>query len=181
MSKLAKKPVIVPPGVVVTDQNGEIAVKGPKGELLVRVPRAVACAIEEGGVRVSTEGTSKQTRSDLGTTWSLITNAILGVTKGFTKTLDIEGVGYKAALDGETLVLSLGFVNPVRMPIPKGIAVTLEKSAITVTGIDKDAVGQFSADIRANKKPEPYKGKGIRYRGEVVARKAGKKAATAAS
>ena len=179
MSKLAKKPIQVPSGVTVALADGSVRVKGPKGELMVKIPHGIAFAAEEGGgYRVSTAGTSKQSRADTGTTWSLDRNAVQGVTEGYVKVLEVEGVGYKFAVEGDTVVLALGYVKPVRVKILPGLAVTVEKNTMTITGINKDHVGRFAAEIRALKKPEPYKGKGIHYKGEVIRRKAGKKAAT---
>jgi len=181
MSRLAKKPLMIPSGVTVTVADGRITVIGPKGTLALPALPQVAVKPDVGSVAVAAVGGSAQSRMNVGTMWSLIQNAVLGVTGGFTKILDIEGVGYRAAIEGTTLVLSLGYVNPVRFAVPPGVTVTVEKSAITITGIDKELVGRVASQIRAFKKPEPYKGKGIRYRGEVVKRKVGKKAATAAA
>ena len=180
MSKLAKKPVTIPQGVTVTADANFAIVKGPKGELKIRIPEGVAWKMEEQGLMVSTHRNDKQSRANVGTTWALIRNAAQGCSAGFSKTLEIEGVGYKINVVGYTVVLSLGFVNPVRLPIPAGITATAEKSSMTISGVDKELVGRFAAEIRSLKKPEPYKGKGIRYQGEVIRRKVGKKAATAA-
>jgi large subunit ribosomal protein L6 len=180
MSKLAKKLVSVPSGVTVQGDGLAVRVVGPKGELSVRIPHGIAWSMEEGGVRVKTGLVTKQSRADVGTTWSLIRNAVEGVTSGFSKVLEIEGVGYKMAVEGDTVVLSLGYVNPVRLAVPQGLAAAAEKNAMTISGMSKDLVGRFAAEIRAQKKPEPYKGKGIHYRGEVIRRKAGKKATTTA-
>jgi large subunit ribosomal protein L6 len=166
MSRLIKKSIPIEAGVTVNQQGAVFHVKGPKGENTVKI-------IEGATVRV--EGTAIWVTGS-GTVWSLIKNAIEGVTKGFTKTLEIEGVGYRAVLEGKELVLYLGYALPVRMPILPGIAIVVEKSTIKVSGIDKDLVGRASADIRSLKKPEPYKGKGIHYQGEVIRRKVGKKA-----
>ena len=164
-----------------SSQSGDVlTVKGPKGELKITLPA---------GVEVKTEGTNfwvtttkdVKTTALQGTVWSLAKNAIEGVTTGFTKVLEIEGVGYRAAIEGKELVLYLGYALPVRMPIPESVAITVDKNTIKVTGIDKDAVGQAAAEIRALKKPEPYKGKGIHYQGEVIRRKVGKKAGATAA
>ncbi|HTY40200.1 MAG TPA: 50S ribosomal protein L6 [Candidatus Paceibacterota bacterium] len=179
MSKLAKKHIPVPAGVTVSINDRRVTVKGPKGELSVTVPRAVEMKSEPEGIKVTLTQDIKTTRANAGTAWSLVRNAVQGVTVGYEKILEIEGVGYKAALEGTTLVLSLGFVNPVRVPISKGLTVAVEKNQIKVAGIDKEMVGRFAAEVRALKKPEPYKGKGIHYLGEVITRKAGKKTATA--
>jgi len=156
----------------------KIVIKGTQGELQVRIPHGVEVSLENNAVKIKSSGSSS---SVVGTTWSLIRNAIEGVSKGYVKVLEIEGVGYRANVEGDKLVLSLGYVNPVRFPIPKGITIKTEKSVVTISGIDKDLVGRTAAEIRSLKKPEPYKGKGIRYQGEVIRRKAGKKAATAAA
>jgi len=180
MSKLAKKPVPVPTGVTVTAEAGFAFVKGTKGELRVRIPQGIEWKAAEQGLMVETKLTSKQARADLGTTWSLLRNAAHGVSEGFSKILEIEGVGYKMAVEGKQVVLSLGFVNPVRLDIPEGLTVVVEKLTMTISGTNKDLVGRFAAEIRSLKKPEPYKGKGIHYKGEVIRRKAGKKATATA-
>jgi large subunit ribosomal protein L6 len=181
MSRLAKKPVEIPQGVTVTEKGRTLVVKGPKGELTVAVPQNIAITLEPTGMTVATKDSSKQARANSGTVWSLTRNAIAGVTGGFEKILEIEGVGFRAQMEGTaTLVLSLGYVNPVRVPLPAGVTAVVEKNTIKVTGMDKETVGQFAAVVRSLKKPEPYKGKGIRYRGEVIKRKVGKKAAAAA-
>ncbi len=178
MSRLAKKPLIIPSGVTVSSDGSVLSVKGPKGELTVNIPYGINVAVNGNEISVSTEKTAKQNRANVGTVWSLARNSILGVTEGYGKVLEIEGVGYKAALEGQALVISLGYVHPVRFPIPQGITITVEKNAISISGNNKEQVGQVAAEIRKLKKPEPYKGKGIHYRGEVIRRKAGKKATT---
>jgi large subunit ribosomal protein L6 len=178
MSRLAKKPVPVPQGVTISLEQGGLKVKGPKGELDVRLPAAVAMEAAEDGVKVTTAEQSKQGRANAGTAWALVRNAVKGVTEGYEKNLEIEGVGFRAAVEGSNLVLSLGYVNPVRFPIPAGVTIVVEKNVIKIAGINKELVGQVAASVRALKKPEPYKGKGIRYQGEVIRRKVGKKAAT---
>jgi len=179
MSRLIKKSIVIPAGVTVSETGGVLMVKGPKGELKVNVPANVTVRIEEGNLWVD-KNAEEGEKAMLGTFWALSRNAILGVTEGFTKVLEIEGVGYRAAMDGKDLTLHLGYALPVKMPIPEGIIVVVEKSAMKVSGIDKELVGRIAAEIRALKKPEPYKGKGIHYQGEVIRRKAGKKAGTAA-
>jgi len=180
MSRLAKKPLIIPSGVTASLDGSVLIFKGSKGDLKVNVPYGISVAINGSEISVSTDKTTKQNRANVGTVWSLARNSILGVTEGYRKILEIEGVGYKAALEGQVLVISLGYVHPVKFPIPQGITITVEKNAIFISGNDKEKVGQVAAEIRKLKKPEPYKGKGIRYRGEVVRRKAGKKATTTA-
>jgi large subunit ribosomal protein L6 len=178
MSKLAKKSIAVPSGATVEVVDGSVRVKGPKGELAVKVPHGIRVAVEADGCRVSAAATTKQVRANTGTVWSLVRNAVQGVVAGYAKVLEIEGVGYKFAVEGDSVVLSLGYVKPVRIKIPQGLTVTVDKNSMAIAGIDKELVGGFAADIRAKKKPEPYKGKGIRYQGEVIRRKAGKKATT---
>ncbi len=160
-------------------QEGNILVfKGPKGEKRLSINPEVKVKIEGEEIWVSPVGNMT---AHVGTAWSLIRNSIEGVSSGFSKILDIEGVGYKAALEGKDLSLSLGYAHPVRVKIPEGIVLVIEKNVtIKISGSDKDLVGLIAANIRALKKPEPYKGKGIRYRGEVVRRKVGKKAGAAA-
>ncbi len=174
MSRLAKKSIAVPQGVTVKHDGQVLRVKGAKGELAVRTV-GVEVKVEEGKVWVSEDKKGEATPLT-GTIWSLVKNAIQGVAEGFLKILEIEGVGYRAVLEGKELVLFLGYAQPVRMKMPEGVAVKIEKNAIEISGIDKDLVGRVAANIRALKKPEPYKGKGIHYRGEVIRRKVGKKA-----
>lgn len=167
-SRLVKKSIAITKGVTITISNGSLTVKGPKGELRVKLAPGVNTRMEGEHLWV-----------DAGTEWSLVKNAIQGVTEGFTKILEIEGVGYRAVLEGKELVLYLGYAVPVRVKIPEGAMVAIEKNTIKVSGIDKELVGRFTSEIRGLKKPEPYKGKGIHYQGEVIRRKVGKKAATA--
>ena len=183
MSRLIKKSLAMPESVTVVVHEDFTTVKGAKGELSVKVPFGVAVAVEgkEVWVKADEKATGVQNvPALLGTTWSLLQNAIEGVSNGFTKVLELEGVGYRVALEGKELVLHLGYALPVRMPILEGVTVAVEKNVIKVSGIDKDLVGRAAAGIRALKKPEPYKGKGIHYQGEVIRRKVGKKAGTTA-
>lgn len=180
MSRLIKKPISIPSGTTLTVGDDFVTVKGPKGEGKVLIPRGAEIKVEGDTVTV-TSAANARTTAAAGTAWSLIRNAIEGVTAGFSKVLEIEGVGYRASVEGKDLVLYLGYALPVRLPIPANVTITTEKNTITVAGIDKDAVGQAAAEIRALKKPEPYKGKGIRYQGEVIRRKVGKKAGTGAA
>lgn len=181
MSRLAKKPLSIPEGVSVNSAAGNILIKGPKGELKVKVPLGIEAKIEDREISIRPLSDAKQGRANAGTTWALLRNALRGVTAGFGKTLEMEGVGYRAAMEGGDLVLSLGYVKPVRFKVPVGVTVSVEKNVISVSGIDKELVGLVAAKIRSLKKPEPYKGKGIRYQGEVIKRKVGKKAVAAAS
>lgn len=179
MSRLARKPLKLPEGVTVEERDGVFIFKGAKGEKSVKRMSLVAVKIAEGEITVSTSGAGKQAVSNTGTMFALIRNAVEGVKNGFEKVLEIEGVGYKAAMEGQTIVLTLGFVNPIKLTPPKGVTIAVEKSQVKVSGVDKELVGQVSAQIRSYKKPEPYKGKGIHYLGEVIARKVGKKAGAA--
>lgn len=180
MSRLAKKPIILEPGVFVVQNAGVLSFKGPKGEKAVKILPHIEVEINDKNLMVKSNKSVKQARANLGTTWSLIKNAVIGVSQQFFKVLEIEGIGFRAALEGATLVLTLGFVNPIRFNPPQGISIKVEKNRITVSGVDKEVVGQVAAQIRAFKKPEPYKGKGIHYQGEVIRRKAGKKATASA-
>jgi large subunit ribosomal protein L6 len=152
-------------------------IKGPKGTLQKPLNRLVQIEVGADGVQVSPRGASLQSRALIGTYASHIRNMLAGVNAGFSKKLLIDGVGFKWEVKGKTLNLSLGFSHPVVMDIPDGLTVVADKGALTISGFDKEAVGQFAANVRAQKKPEPYKGKGIRYDGEVIRRKQGKKAA----
>jgi len=170
MSRLIKKALKVPTGVTATQNGAVLNVKGPKGSLVVKLAP---------GVTVKPEGDTLWVSA--GTEWSLTKNALEGVTNGFLKVLEIEGVGYRAVLEGKELVLFLGYALPVRLKVPENITIAVEKSTIKISGIDKDLVGRAAAEIRALKKPEPYKGKGIHYQGEVIRRKVGKKAGATAT
>ena len=155
-----------------------VSVQGPKGELSRNFRPEVSLEQKENAVVVGLRSDSKLGRSLWGLTRTLISNMIQGVTKGYEKRLEVEGVGYRTELQGDSLILSLGFSHPVKMKTPEHITVTLDKNVITVAGIDKEQVGQFAAKIRKARPPEPYKGKGIHYEGEVIRRKLGKKAVT---
>ena len=179
MSRLIKKSIAIPQGVTVAQSGGVVLVKGPKGELSVKLSPGIAASIEGSELWIKKESASADAAM-LGTLWSLSRNAIQGVTDGFMKVLEIEGVGYRAAMEGKDLMLYLGYALPVKMKIADGVTVAVEKNIVRISGIDKELVGRVAAEIRAMKKPEPYKGKGIHYQGEVIRRKAGKKAGTAA-
>jgi large subunit ribosomal protein L6 len=176
MSRIGKLPVTVPGGVDVKIGVGEVHVKGPKGELHQHIlEQIVAVKIEDGKVLVERKGDAKSHRAAHGLTRTLIANMIEGVSKGFRKSLEIQGVGYRAAKSGEKLNLTLGYSHPVVYEAPKGIALSVEgTNKIHVDGIDKQQVGQVAAEIRALREPEPYKGKGVRYDGEYVRKKLGK-------
>lgn len=177
MSRLAKRPIPIPQKTEVSTSGLDISVKGPKGTLSRRGHRLIKIGVSQEGVAVTTASHTLEARAALGTTASHVRNMIEGVNRGFTKKLLIEGVGFKWDVQGKMLNLALGFSHPVKVAIPEGLTVAADKGALTVSGIDKEVVGQFAADVRALKKPEPYKGKGIRYEGEVIRRKQGKKAA----
>jgi large subunit ribosomal protein L6 len=175
MSRIGKLPVAVPNGVTVNINDGEVAVKGPKGELRQRVLPFVSVAVEDGTVVVNRKGEEKEHRSAHGLTRTLVNNMIEGVSQGFRKSLEIQGVGYRAAKAGNNLNLTLGFSHPVSYVPPSGIAISVEgTNKIHIEGIDKQQVGQVAAEIRKLRPPEPYKGKGVRYAGEIVRKKLGK-------
>lgn len=182
MSKIGKQPVKIADNVIVQIDQGVICVKGPKGEMKRIFPEKILdISSENKQVVVKPKKESNESKVLWGTWRKHIANMVEGVSVGFEKKLELEGVGYKALVQGNKLVLSLGFSHPVEIESPKNIEFKVEKNVITVSGIDKELVGQTAANIREWRKPEPYKGKGIRYQGEVVRRKVGKKAATAAT
>lgn len=176
MSRLGKIPVAIPAGVEVTLADGMLTAKGAKATLVRPVRDEVAITIDGGEITLAPANETKLARALWGTYAAHVRNMITGVTEGFTRNLEIEGVGYRAAVEGSNIVLNVGFSHPVTLAIPEGIAAEVNKNVITLTGSDKDALGQFAADVRKVKKPEPYKGKGIRYQGEHIIRKQGKKA-----
>lgn len=175
MSRIGKQPVEIPQGTDVSLQNGILTVKGPKGEITRTFKSAVAIKVEDGLVSFTPANSSKEARALWGTYASHVSNMVKGVNEPYVKKLEVNGVGYRVDLQGNKLVLNIGFSHPVELIVPEGIDVAVEKNVITVSGIDKDAVGQFSANVRAVRKPEPYKGKGIKYSDEVIRRKEGKK------
>jgi large subunit ribosomal protein L6 len=177
MSRIGKQPIAVPDGVEITIEPELVKVKGPKGELEERVSRQIAVEQDNGEVRVSRSTDRGEHRALHGLTRSLIANMVEGVTNGFEKRLEIQGVGYRAQLQGNKLVLALGYSHPVELNAPAGIDFEVpQPTRIVVRGISKQAVGEVAAIIRKQRPPEPYKGKGIRYEGEYVARKVGKRA-----
>lgn len=180
MSRIGKNPIAIPSGVTITVHGREVEVKGSKGALRRVFNEDIKVEVTDGQVIVTIARKSKRATALWGTVAAHIRNMILGVTKGYEKKLEIEGIGYKAKLEGKGIVFALGFSHPVNFPQPEGIIFQIEKNLITVSGLDKELVGETAAKIRALKKPEPYKGKGIHYLGEVIRRKAGKKAAAAA-
>ncbi|MFQ6049940.1 MAG: 50S ribosomal protein L6 [Candidatus Paceibacterales bacterium] len=178
MSRIGRKPIPIPEGVEVKIENQKVIIKGPKGELSQEVRPEIKVEIKEGNIFVLPTIQAKKTKAFWGLTRALLNNMVRGVTEGYEKKLEIQGLGYKAILEGENLVLSVGFTHSVKIKTPPGIKLSVEKNIITVSGIDKELVGQIAAKIRKVRPPEPYKGKGIRYLGEVVRRKAGKKVVT---
>jgi len=179
MSRIGKQPIQVPENVEVKIEGNLVIVKGPKGELKNQIRQEIKAKIEENNVKLRPAILNKETQALWGTYRALIANMIEGVTNGFEKKLEIIGVGYKAELKDKNLVLNLGYSHPIEMEAPEGIEFKTERNTIIVSGIDKQLVSQIAANIRAKRKPEPYKGKGVRYEGEIVRRKAGKKAVTA--
>jgi len=175
MSRLGKKPIQVPEKTEVTVGETSVIVKGPLGEMKLEYNPAILIKLENNEVTLTPKKESLENNALWGTYWSLITNMIEGVNKEFTKTLIIEGVGYKANASGKKIVLNIGFSHPVDVEIPEGLKAATEKEKIIISGIDKQKVTQFAAVLRDMKKPEPYKGKGIRYEGEIIRRKEGKK------
>lgn len=176
MSRLGKQPIEIPQGVEASFSDGTLTVKGPKGTLTQVVRPIVAVAVENNTIAFTPKKETIEARALWGTYAALAHNMIAGVTGGFSKVLEIEGVGYRADAQGQKLTLNVGFSHPVVIEVPQGLQATVEKNVITITGFDKHAVGQFAANVRKVKKPEPYKGKGIRYQGEHIIRKQGKKA-----
>jgi large subunit ribosomal protein L6 len=176
MSRIGKQPISIPGGVEASIKDGVFTVKGPKGALSRAVRNEVSVTIAENVITLTPARESDLARALWGTYASHIMNMIEGVTKGFEKKLEIEGVGYRGEVKGKKFVLAIGFSHPVEIDIPEGIVVSVEKGVFTINGIDKDVLGQFAATVRGMKEPEPYKGKGIRYQGEYIIRKQGKKA-----
>ncbi len=176
MSRIGKKAVPVPTGVTANIEGQTVKVKGPKGALQLVLPDDVVIKMEEGTVKVDPRNETKRARSMWGTSRTLVSNLFTGVTKGFEQKLEIVGVGYRASVQGKNLQLALGYSHDVVYPIPEGIAITTPKpTEVLIAGIDKQKVGQVAAEIRAFRPPEPYKGKGVKYAGEYIFRKEGKK------
>jgi large subunit ribosomal protein L6 len=177
MSRIGKQIITIPEGTTINFSDGTFTVKGPKGELTKTFKDNIEIAINGNEITLKPLDTTNFSQALWGTYASHIVNMITGVNTPYEKKLEVEGVGFRVNLEGKTLVMSLGFSHDVRMDVPEGVEVSVEKNTITVSGIDKETVGQFAANIRAKKKPEPYKGKGIRYVGEYIRRKQGKKSA----
>lgn len=177
MSRIGNKEITIPAGVTVKQNGQTLEVTGPKGTMEYTFDENVTINIQDGKIGLTRAGDEKYQRAIHGTSRALLNNMIVGVTTGFKKTLEIHGTGFRAQLQGNALVLNLGYSHQVIMEIPKGIKVEVpSQTEISVSGYDKQVVGQFAAEIRAKRRPEPYKGKGVRYRGEYVRRKEGKKA-----
>ncbi|WP_077145775.1 50S ribosomal protein L6 [Sphingopyxis sp. KK2] len=176
MSRIGKKVVAIPSGVTASIDGGQLAVKGPKGTLALTLADDITYEVKEGEISVQPANATKQARAFWGMQRTLVQNLVTGVTDGFTKVLEITGVGYRANAQGKTLKLQLGYSHDVDFDVPEGIEIkTPDNTTIEITGIDKQKVGQVAAEIRRWRKPEPYKGKGIKYRGEYIFRKEGKK------
>ena len=176
MSNIAKKPVKIEDGVMVTIDSGKVIVNGPKGELFAKVPHGIEVTIENGEVKVSKVSTSLDLEKFAGLTRALVANMVQGVTTGFKKQLELTGVGYRARVEGEDLILNVGFSVPIKVTPRKSVTISVEENIITVAGVDKQLVGDTASDIRRVRPPDPYKGKGIKYVGEHLRRKVGKAA-----
>ncbi|OZD31228.1 50S ribosomal protein L6 [Rhodococcus sp. 06-1477-1B] len=175
MSRIGRLPIDIPAGVTISVNGREVSVKGPKGELALTIAQPLEVSVEENQVLVTRPDDERESRSLHGLTRTLINNNIIGVTEGYSKGLEVVGTGYRVAQKGSSIEFALGFSHPVLIDPPAGITLTVEgNNKVTVSGIDKQAVGEAAANIRKIRKPEPYKGKGVRYAGEVVRRKAGK-------
>jgi len=176
MSRIGNKPVAIPPGITANVEGQTVKVKGPKGALQVVVHDDVAVKLEDGQIKVGPRAETKRARSQWGTSRTLINNLVIGVTKGFEQRLEINGVGYRASVQGKNLQIALGYSHDIVYPIPEGITIVTPRPVeIVITGSDRQKVGQVAAEIRDYRPPEPYKGKGIKYAGERVFRKEGKK------
>ena len=178
MSRVGRKTIVLPKGVEVAAADRSVRVKGPKGELAMRLEPGVELQMDNGQVTVLLQREDRNASAVFGLTRALLANLVKGVSEGFHRTLEIQGTGYRAALEGgKKLVLQLGYSHPVEYPVPDGVQITVDTpTKLTVRGADKAQVGQVAADIRGFRPPEPYKGKGVRYEGEVIKRKAGKSA-----
>jgi large subunit ribosomal protein L6 len=176
MSRIGKKAIALPKGVTASVDGQTVKVKGPKGELSVKLVQEVSAKVDEHGITITPDKDQERAAQMWGLSRSLVNNLVTGVTQGFTQKLEIQGVGYRAAVQGKVLNLQLGFSHDVPYAIPAGITIVTEKpTSISISGIDKQLVGQVAAEIRGWRPPEPYKGKGVRYEGEYVRRKEGKK------
>lgn len=178
MSKLGKIPLSIPEGVTINESGGEIVITGTKGELKLKIPANIEIQTKEGKMKAKAKDSTKKASEMLGLFISMLKNNIVGVSKGWTKTLVLVGTGYRARVEGETLILNVGYSHTVNIHTPEGITFSVEENKIKITGPNKELVGQLAANIRSIRPPEPYKGKGIRYEDEQVRRKAGKSAKT---
>jgi large subunit ribosomal protein L6 len=176
MSRIGKRAVAIPSGVTASVDGQTVKMKGPKGALELVLPNDVSAKMDKGAIKVDPRDETKRARSMWGTSRTLVSNLVTGVTKGFERKLEITGVGYRAAVQGKNLQIALGYSHDVVYPIPAGIAIATPKpTEVVITGIDRQKVGQVAAEIRGFRKPEPYKGKGVKYAGEYIFRKEGKK------
>jgi large subunit ribosomal protein L6 len=175
MSRIGKQPVAVPQGVTITVSRDALQVKGPKGTVATPLPGGITCKVDGGTAVVSRRNDERTQRALHGLTRALLANAVKGVSAGWIRDLEIQGIGYRAAVQGKNVELALGYSHPVVYPIPEGVSITVEKQTrVTVSGVDRQKVGQVAAEIRSLRPPEPYKGKGIRYANEVIKKKVGK-------
>ena len=175
MSRIGKQPVVLPAGISAKVADGAVTLKGPKGELTQKIPETVAVALEGSVLNITRQGEDKQSRADHGTIRALLQNMVVGLKEGYSRELEIQGVGFKASISGKQLTLNVGYSHPVDYTVPEGITVAVtDGTQLKVSGVDKQLVGQVSARIRSFRPPEPYKGKGVRYKNERVRRKAGK-------
>jgi large subunit ribosomal protein L6 len=182
MSRVGKKPIVLPKGVKVSISDAELEVEGPRGKLTSPVPPGISFAVENGELVCQRQTDARQQRAFHGLARALAHNAVKGVSEGFSRDLDIVGVGYRAQVEGRKVIFALGFSHPVKYPIPEGIEIRVDKQTrLTVSGNDRQQVGQVAAEIRRLRRPDPYKQKGIRYVGEVLKKKAGKAGATGAA
>ncbi|MBU3964380.1 50S ribosomal protein L6 [Patescibacteria group bacterium] len=179
MSRIGKQPIKIPDKVEVNIDGNNITIKGPKGELKVQIRPEIEASVQDGQISFNIREQGKNASAFWGLTRALVANAVKGVIEGYNKKLEIQGVGYRARVEGDGLILEMGFSHPINLKTPEGIDFAVEKNIIIVSGIDKQLVGETAAKIRRVRPPEPYKGKGIRYVGEVVLRKAGKRAESA--
>lgn len=177
MSKLAKKPIAIPEGVEIKESNGALEVKGKQGTMTLPILPFVQVNLAGHEAILKTFGTHKQARANWGTMAALFKNSLKGTVEGFNKILELEGIGFRATMEGNDLVLNVGLTHPIKFAPPAGIKITVEKGTVNISGIDRSLVGLVAAQIRKLKPPEPYKGTGIHYKGEVIRRKAGKKVA----
>ena len=175
MSRIGKQPVVLPAGISAKVADGVVTLKGPKGELALKAPATVEVSLDGSALTIARKGDDKQSRADHGTTRALLQNMVGGLKNGYSRELEIQGVGFKASIAGNKLTMNVGYSHPVEYVVPDGISVTVaDGTQLKVSGIDKQLVGQVSARIRSFRPPEPYKGKGVRYKDERVRRKAGK-------